>query len=163
MLAALYDQVGDSAFSLAMRIVEKPNLAEKIVAEVFAQIYGEHEVGADLNQSGARVLALVRQRAIVRRHGEQGGTWRQHERAAVEIPELAHGDSRPLLGATQQARLRQALAQLPPTERLAVELIYFEGLTQDELADRINATVDDVRHKVTRGLSVLRDTLQVRS
>ena len=163
MLAALYDRVGESAFSLAMPILEQPDDAEDVVTSVFAQVRGEFDDAAgDAGRPAARVLSLVRQQAIVRRHGDRhdDDLARRHERAAVGIPDATHGDPPRPLTVTQQIRLRKSLAQLPPTERLAIELVFYEGLTQDEVADRMNTSAAAIRQKVTGGLNALQEVMQ---
>ena len=162
MLATLFDRVGESAFSLAARILDRPEDAEDVVTSVFAQVRGEFDgADGDTRRAASRVLSLVRQRAIVRRHGNRplDDIARTHERAAVGIPNPTQGDLPGLLTAAQQVRLRQSLAQLPPTERLAIELVFYEGLTQDEVADRMNASADAVRQKVTHGLKALQGAM----
>ena len=160
MLGALYDRVAEPAYSLAVRILERPEAAEEIVAAVFAQVRDQADVAdPDIDQLGAVVLSLVRQRAIVRRNADAAskvGTKR--ERAAVEIPEPTSGRREPLLSPAKRLRLRQSLAQLAPEERTAIELVFFEGLTQDELADRLTLPMDAVRRNVEHGLLTLSDT-----
>lgn len=158
MLGALYDRVAGPAYSLAVRILERPEAAEEVVAAVFAQVRDEaNGASPDIDELGASVLSLIRQRAIVQRNTDAAirGAGAKRERAAVEIPEPTYGRQVQLLSPAEQVRLRQALAQLSPEERAAIELVYFEGLTQDELADRMTATIDAVRRYVQNGLLTL--------
>lgn len=161
MQRALYDRVAGTAYSLAVRILERPEAAEEVVAAVFAQVRDEADgASPDIDKLGASVLSLIRQRAIVQRNTDAAtrGTGVKRERAAVEIPEPTYGRQPQLLSPAEQVRLRQALAQLAPEERAAIELVYFEGLTQDELADRLTTTIDTVRHHVQHGLLTLDGT-----
>ncbi len=161
MLGALYDRVAEPAYSLAVRILEQPEAAEEIVASVFAQVRDEAGgADPDVDQLGAIVLSLVRQRAIVRRNADAAASnvGTKRERAAVEIPEPTYGSREPLLSRAERLRLRQSLAQLAPEERTAIELVFFEGLTQDELADRLTLTIDVVRRNVEHGLHTLGST-----
>ena len=164
MLEALFDRVGGPAFSLAVRILGNPEVAEEIVGSVFTQVKGELDTANyEVDRLGARVLSLVRQRAIVRRHSDRAsrGLGTKGERAAVEIPDPAHGRRLPLLTDAQRSQLRRSLAELPAAERSAVELAFFEGLTQDDLAEKLNLTVEAVRQRVTAGLRTLRDDMRV--
>ena len=161
MLGALYDRVAEPAYSLAVRILEQPEAAEEIVASVFAQLRQETGVAnPDVDQLGAVVLSLVRQRAIVRRNTDAAASnvGTKPERAAVEIPEPTYGRREPLLSPAERLRLRQSLAQLAPEERTAIELVFFEGLTQDELADRLTLPIEAVQRNVENGLHTLRGT-----
>ena len=164
MLAVLYDRIGEPVFSLAARILKEHEVAEEVVAAVFTQVREEAAVSDDaINQLGARVLSLVRQRAIVRRHSDLAthDIEDKHECVAVEIPNHAHGRRPTLLTPLERASLRQSLAQLPSPERVAVELVFFEGWTQDELADKLHTTVAIVRQRINRGLTTLRDSVPI--
>ena len=161
MLGALYDRVAEPAYSLAVRILRRPETAEEIVAAVFMQVRDEVDATSpDVDQLGATVLSLVRQRAIVRRNAEAAASSAEtrRERAAVEIPEPTSGHREPLLSPAERRRLQQSLEQLAPEEREAIELVFFEGLTQDEIADRLTLPVDAVRRNVEQGLHALGDT-----
>lgn len=157
MIGALYDRVAEPAYSLAVRVLGQPEAAEEIVAAVFAQVRNESEVAnLDVDEQGAVVLSLVRQRAIVRRNADAAAKFgTKRERAAVEVPEPTAGHREALLSPAEGLRLRQSLAQLASEERAAIELVYFEGLTQDELADRLTLPIDVVRRQVEHGLRTL--------
>jgi len=160
MLGTLYDRVAEPAYSLAVRILRRPEAAEEIVAAVFVQVRDKVDVASpDVDQLGATVLSLVRQRSIVRRNAEatasSAGTKR--EGAAVEIPESNSRHREPLLSPAARLRLQQSLEQLAPDERTAIEFVFFEGLTQDEIADRLTLPVDAVRRNVEHGLRALGD------
>ena len=161
MLGMVYDRVAEPAYSLATRILERPEAAEEVVAAVFAQVRDEANVAnSDVDQLGTVVLSLVRQRAIVRRNADAAASkvGTKRERAAVEIPEPTSGRRESLLSPAERLRLQQSLAQLAPEERTAIELVFFEGLTQDELADRLTQPIDIVRRNVEHGLQTLAGT-----
>ncbi len=161
MLSIVYDRVAEPAYSLAIRILERPESAEEIVAAVFEQLKDEADVSnADVDHLGAVVLSLVRQRAIVRRNADAAtskvGT--KQERAAVEIPKPTSERREPLLSPAARLRLQQSLAKLAPEERTVIELIFFEGLTQHELSDRLTLPIDTIRLNVEHGLRTLAGT-----
>ena len=159
MLATLYDRVAEPAYSLAVRILERPDAAEEVVAAVFSQLRDEADGATpDVDRLGASVLSLIRQRAIVRRNTDPAArnAETKPERAAVEIPEPTHGRGQPLLSPEERIRLQQSLMHLATEERTAIELVFFEGLTQDELADRLRVTIDTVRRNIEHGLRTLR-------
>ena len=107
MLGALYDRVAEPAYSLAVRILGQSEAAEEIVAAVFAQVRNEADVvDPDVDQLGAVVLSLVRQRAIVRRNADAAASnvGTKRERAAVEIPEPTYGSREPLLSRAERLR-----------------------------------------------------------
>ena len=159
MLAELYDSVGETAYSLAMRILDQPEEATLVVASAFSSI--QEISDGDITKCSVQLLALVRQQAISRRHADR---LREHQgssskRTMIRIPDAAHGSYPPVLSTVLQTRLRDALAELRPDERTAIELIYFEGLNQVEVADRLDSTAEIARLRVTKGMFKLRDTI----
>jgi RNA polymerase sigma-70 factor (ECF subfamily) len=157
MLGALYDRVAESAYSLAILILGQPGAAEEIVASVFEQVRNEADIAhSDVDQLGVTVLSLVRQRAIVRRNANNAASFgTNRERASSEIPKPTSGHREALLSPADGLRLQRSLAQLAAEERTAIEWTFFEGLTQEELADRLDLPIDAVRRHVEHGLHTL--------
>src|SRR5512136_308626 len=138
-LSALYDRYSRLAFSLAMRIVGERSLAEEITADAFVSVW--RAAGSFTEERGRFVtwlLSVVRHRAIdeLRRLNVRP------EGSAVELNEALQSAALPdemddLMDVRQrQVAVRSALASLPPLQRQALELAYFGGLTQQEIADK---------------------------
>ena len=160
MLSTLYDRVAEPAYSLAIRILGQPKAAQEVVTLVFDEIRGDAEdVHADIDLLGNTVLSLVRQRALTRRHSEADShaIGSKTESRIVLIPEPTGGHRQPLMSRQEHTQFLQALSQLEPEERNAVDLVFFEGLTQDELKDRLHITSDRIRQNVEHALQKLRD------
>ena len=161
MLAMVYDRVAEPAYSLAIRILKRPESAEEIVAAAFEQLNDEVDVSnADVDHLGAIVLSLIRQRAIVRRNTDAATSEvdTKRERPAVEIPKPTSEWRERLLSPAARLRLQQSLAQLASEERTAIELVFFEGLTQYEVSDRLTLPIDTIRLNVEHGLRTLAGT-----
>ena len=77
------------------------------------------------------------------------------------LPELLHGSERPLgySLAETSVLIEQVLSHLQPRQRQTIELVYYEGLTAEEVSSRTGETVRVVRHNLYRGLEKLRKAL----
>jgi RNA polymerase sigma-70 factor (ECF subfamily) len=82
---------------------------------------------------------------------------RRRSRPARTAP--ADGDARDRTGATGRERVLAALAQLPDQEREAIELAYYGGYTQSELAARLGQPLGTIKSRMFAGLSRLRELL----
>jgi RNA polymerase sigma-70 factor (ECF subfamily) len=142
-LGVLYDDYGRAAYGLAFRILRDEALAEAAVEEAFLAVWrSAGSDGPERAKPAALILGLVHRRAVelMRRHN------RRHDRAGTE--ELDRADERSVL--------HEALAQLPDTERQALELAYYGGYTQSELAERLGVPIGTVSRHIASGLARLR-------
>jgi RNA polymerase sigma factor (sigma-70 family) len=143
-LGVLYDAYGRPAYGLAFRILRDEALAEAAVEEAFLAVWrSAGSGGPERAKPAAWILGLVHRRAVelMRRHN------RAHRRAGTE--ELERADERSVV--------EDALAQLPNTERQALELAYYGGYTQSELAERLGVPLGTVKSRMFSGLSRLRE------
>ncbi|HST25849.1 MAG TPA: sigma-70 family RNA polymerase sigma factor [Gaiellaceae bacterium] len=158
-LAELYDRYGRVAYGLALRIVRDPALAEDAVQEAFVTVWRTAgNFRSDRAKPSTWILTLVHRRAVdvVRRE--------ERRRAAPlegnEEPEgygLATDEEIEL---TDRRRLvQEALRQLPDDQREALELAYYGGLTQSELAERLAVPLGTIKSRMFTGLRRLRDLL----
>lgn len=163
----LYDRHGAVLFALARRIVREPADAEEVVMEAFAQAWRDaarFEPGR--GSVAGWLVTIVRSRALdhVRARGRR---WRITGHAARAEPEGA-----PALGMRsdnpaaapeleeRRTRVRAALDALPPVQREAIELAYYEGLTQSEIAARLEAPLGTVKTRIRSAMEQLRQALQ---
>ena len=165
-LARLYDSLGGPLYSLAVQIVRDPGDAQDIVQDIFLQLW---QTAATYNTSRGTVFGwaatLTRNRAIDRVRMRK----RRSELLAESAPELQPAasagadDSAASLWIREKAgAVRTALGQLAPEQRSAIELAFFSGLTQLEIAARLNEPLGTVKARIRRGLLKLRDILPTR-
>lgn len=162
-LGALYDRYNRLAFSLAVRIVGDRALAEEITADSFVNVWrASGSYSTERGRFVAWLMSVVRHRAI----DELRRLSVRPEGSAVELDEAiqtaAHPDG---LDETLDARRRQqvvrsVLAGLPTPQREALELAYFGGLTQQEIATRTGTPLGTVKTRMRLGLLKLREELR---
>jgi RNA polymerase sigma-70 factor (ECF subfamily) len=104
----------------------------------------------------ARTRAIDKLRSRRARSGEQPVG---DARAAIDVPDAARDAAAELIDAEQARRVQRALDQLPLVQRLAIELAYYEGLTQREIADRLEEPLGTVKTRIRRALLKLREAL----
>src|SRR5436189_1327104 len=159
-LAELYDRYGRITFSLIVRIVRDAGTAEDLVQETFLRVWNRvHGFDAQKGSIGPWLLAVARNRAIDYLRSAGG-----RERNAVEYEETDHPAlycdmERELLTSDAVRRVKTAVEKLSPNHRQVIELAYFEGLSQTEMAERMGQPLGTVKTWVRAALKTLRDEL----
>lgn len=158
-LGALYDLHGRLVYTLALRIVGDPAEAEEVVQDVFLQVW---RGAARYDKSRATVagwlLMMARSRAIDRVRARQArpiGT-AASEIAFASLPDAAAGQEARAITSQACERLTAALRELPDAMRAAIELAYYEGLTQSAIAERLGEPLGTVKTRVRTALQKLR-------
>lgn len=159
-LAELYDRYGGMVFRLILRMVADPGVAEDLVQETFIRVW--NRAGAVDPERGAAapwLLAIARNRAID--HLRVQGRHRINTIMVDEIesPEFFvdfPADS-PEFDLARQ--VKRAFEQLSPQQREAIELAYFEGMTQAEIAQRMGQPLGTVKSWMRRGFQQMRGVL----
>ena len=136
-LAAVYDRHIRLVFGLAMRVLQDQGDAEDVVQEVFSQAWTQAKrYDATRDSVSSWLLMMSRRQAIDRlrsRRAKPDSAPLPHDTAVVDLPDPAQGAEHGVLTAESASGLRVALAALPLTQRVAIELAYFEGLTQTQI------------------------------
>jgi RNA polymerase sigma factor (sigma-70 family) len=157
-LAELYDRYGRQAYGLALRVLRDQALAEDAVQEAFLTVWrSAARFVPERGKASTWILTLVHRRAVdlVRREErrradtleqapEQGGGGAADEQAWLRL---------------QRERVQHALKQLPDQQREAIELAYYGGFTQSELAERLGQPLGTIKSRMFMGLSRLRELL----
>lgn len=149
-LAAIYDRYAGFAYGLALRILRDRLEAEDAVQEAFVQLWRQADRYQPSRGSPAAWLCtIVRTRALdrVRR--------RASRREQPEPPAVA-GD---VTDAAAVLTVRKALQALSEDQRRALELAYYEGLTQSEIAHRLGEPLGTVKTRIRAAMMRLREEL----
>jgi RNA polymerase sigma-70 factor (ECF subfamily) len=162
-MAKLYDLHGRAVFSLALRIVRDQADAEDVTQDVFAQAWRQAErYDRARGAVGAWLLNMARSRAIDRLRTRRGAAVVSTDDATMPAGHLASDAPAPdviVEYGARAARVREALDALPFLQRAALELAYFEGMSQSEIAARLEQPLGTVKTRMRLGLMKLREAL----
>jgi RNA polymerase sigma-70 factor (ECF subfamily) len=158
-LAELYDRVGRIAYGLALRVLRDERHAEDAVQEAFLQVWRSAATfRAERAKASTWILTLVHRRAVdlVRREERRQADPLTDDSAAGIAPEET--DEAAWLR-FERERVQAALKQLPDVQREALELAYYGGFSQSELADRLGVPLGTIKSRMFAGLARLRELL----
>jgi RNA polymerase sigma factor (sigma-70 family) len=156
-LGRLYDRFGRVAYGLALRVLRDERLAEDAVQDAFVAVWRQ-AASFRPERANARtwVLTFVHRRAVdlVRREER-----RRAEPLAPETePAAGSADEAAELRERREA-VQRALAQLPEEQRRPIELAYYGGFSQSELAERLGEPLGTIKSRMFTGLKRLRELL----
>ena len=158
-LAAVYDRYRLILFGLLLRILHSRAEAEDCLQEVFLQVWRK---AADFDEARGRpftwLVTLARSRAIdrLRALGSRDRTALDAAREVVEETSDAVTDA---IRSERSAVVRRALDSLPEEQRRVLEMAYFDGLTQSEIAGQLGQPLGTVKTRTRSGMIKLRELL----
>jgi len=159
-LEGLYDRYGVLVYSTALQVTREVHLAEDIAQEVFLRIWRHPD--RYVPQRGSFVpwlLSVARNGAVdqVRSRGR-----RQRHQTGGEVPErgfpTGDRDDPALIAelADERQRVQQALSRLPAKQRQTIEMAYFGGYSQQEIAILTSEPLGTVKTRIRLGMRKLR-------
>ena len=159
-IAALYDRYGGLAFALAYRILGDRGAAEDVVQDAFLSVWrraGSFQTGRGSVRTW--LLSIVHHRAIDRLRGTAGRARQDAPLDEVDRVAAAADPWREVSTTLQRESLKSGLATLPDAQRETIELAYFGGYTQNEIAQRMAVPLGTVKGRMRIGLQKLRSVL----
>jgi RNA polymerase sigma-70 factor (ECF subfamily) len=163
----LYDRWSPFLHALAMQIVGDADDAEEVLEETFWQAWRQADRYEHWRGAVSTWLSMIaRSRALDRVRARR----RVREDRYEELPEPAEGEGGDALpgspfeaaaDAERRVLVARALAQLPAEQRQTVELAYFRGMSQSEIAEHTGQPLGTVKTRARLALQKLRDTLSV--
>ena len=153
---ALYRRYARPVFGLALRRLGDRGRAEEAVQETFASVWRSARTYQPDRGPGAPWLYAVARNAIV------DGARTRVEPVTAESSDEPSGDAGPAERAEQSWtswRVHRALEELPETERIVLELAYWRGLSQSEIATRLRIPLGTVKTRTRSGLRRLAELL----
>lgn len=158
-LSTLYDRYRLILFGLILRILHSQQEAEDVLQEVFLQVWRR---ASDFDETRGRpftwLVTLARSRAIDRLRS-LGSRERTAQEAARNVPDSISDAADDAFKSEQGEIVRNALRELPDEQRRTLLLAYFEGLTQSEIAERLNTPLGTVKTRMRSGMIKLREIL----
>ena len=164
-LGELYRRYSRLVYSLAMKMLAEPGLAEEISLDVFTRVWEQgHTYRADQAKASTWLTSITRYRCIdvIRRQKtfpaiQQIPNWDETIQPAAPVKESPEEKTQLSM---QQTRIRAALSQLPDDQRKALALAYFKGLTHRQIADTLDQPLGTVKTRIRLALQKLREVLQ---
>lgn len=152
--ARLYELVGGRLLAVARRIVRRTDLAEDVVQESFLRIWrSAHQYDPAKGPAYAWLVRIVRNRAL---SAKMRASKHDNGRAELDAERLTFDGPDPtaqVVRSEEARRVNACLVNLPLNHRRSVALVYFEGLTHKELAERLDVQLGTAKSWVRRGLA----------
>lgn len=163
-LAALYERYSRAVFSFSLRIVGDTQVAEEILQEVFVRVW--QQGGSFQAARGTLItwlLSITHNLSIdeVRRRKRrpQKAESEEPESILAGLPDEGLGVEEEVWLSSLRISIQDALRQLPSAQREAIELAYFQGLTQREIADTLGEPLGTIKTRMRLGMLKLREQL----
>jgi RNA polymerase sigma-70 factor (ECF subfamily) len=155
-----YDRYASLVFTLAVRLLGVRSEAEDLLQEVFLQVWRQaNTYRQERGSPEAWIITITRSRAI-----DKLRSLRRRDRSVVSAAEAsrAEGDerlARETMASEARLTVHGALAGLPEAQRTVMELAYFDGLTQSEIAARLGEPLGTVKTRMRTAIERLRGLL----
>jgi RNA polymerase sigma-70 factor (ECF subfamily) len=167
-LELLYDRHANTIYNLVFRIVKDGTVAEGIMQETFLQVWQKAHEYAGTGVGAAWMFRIARNKSLdqLRRNKARPVS---AEKAIEEHYGLTDApsdgvDLTPVEASVERSYsrsyIRAALAQIPPDQRLCLELAYFEGMSQSQIAEYTNTPLGTIKTRVRMGMQKLEHILR---
>jgi RNA polymerase sigma factor (sigma-70 family) len=164
-LKAFYEQYHKLVFSYALKILNCRDEAEEVTLEVFWQIW--QQAGQYSQKRGsvnAWLIMMTRSRAIDRRRARERRTSILQpidtETIGDQSSDVSFDPEKNLYGHERQRAVLDALAEMSEKQRQAIELAFFNGLSQSEIATFLQEPLGTVKTRIRTGMQALREKLK---
>jgi RNA polymerase sigma-70 factor, ECF subfamily len=160
-LGVFYDRWAARVNGLAIMLLKDPREAEEVTEDTFWQAWRQSpSFDASRGAAGSWLMMIARSRSLDRIRARK----RRREESIDDVPSgnpaiVEQPVERDLDADSRGAVVRRALSGLPADQREAIELAYFGGLSQTEIADRKQLPLGTVKTRIRLGMARLRDAL----
>jgi len=162
--SVVYDRYADLVFSATLRILANSHAAEDVTQDIFVRLWRRPEMFvAERGRFVSWLMSVARHRAVdeVRARGRRGRYEAPPESDALAYAVIDQGNdpAREAQAKDDRTAVRLALAGLPREQRMALELAYFGGLTQQEIAVQLGEPLGTIKTRIRLGMQKLRRAL----
>jgi RNA polymerase sigma-70 factor (ECF subfamily) len=158
--AALYQATANRLFGICLRVLAQRAEAEDALQDVYTTVWRKAAQFDRAKASAAAWLAMIaRNKAIDRLRAMPIQQGRVNFEIANEVEDSAPSPAQAVQSATERAQLEHCLERLEPKRRSLIRAAFFDGLTYEELAARIEAPLGTIKSWIRRGLLQLRECL----
>ena len=161
----LYDRYSSTVYGLLLRILANPEDAQEVLQETFVKAWSSAKMfDAVRGSEVAWLISIARSRGIDRLRSRKIRVDREND-AGREISihssfvDKSTGADQ-AIQAEERTAVRGALAELPEAQRVALELAYFEGMSQSEIAERLGEPLGTIKTRMQLGMKKLRERLR---
>jgi RNA polymerase sigma-70 factor, ECF subfamily len=159
-LADAYDLYGRIAFVLIVRIVRNAAIAEDLVQETFLRVWNRvDQIGEKYGVIGPWLLAIARNSALDYVKSGAARFMNPKPISDADVPPVTIDHQIQL--SERVRHLNQACETLPPNQRQVIELAYYEGLSQQEIAERLSEPLGTIKGRMRLALQRLRAAIDI--
>jgi len=154
-MAELYDRYSSIVYSVALRVLQDAGAAEDVLQDIFMQLWrNPGAFDASRGNMGAWLAVIARHRAIDALRKRRPESDIENVVVSVE-PDLASDAER----SRAMTKVRGALETMSASQRTALEMAYFDGLTHAEIAEKTGEPLGTIKTRIRTGLMSLRKVL----
>ncbi len=158
--ARLYDATSRNVFGIVLRVLRDHAQAEEITQEVYVEAWRlAKRFDSTQGSVSAWLNTMAHRRAVDRVRSAERRTQREHRHFELQADVVAADPSDQVVANDEGRRVRNALAQLSEGQRTAVELAYFQGKTQREVAEHLQVPLGTVKTRIRDAMQRLRQQL----
>lgn len=159
-MATLYDLTSAKVYGLALRVLRNPAHAEEVTQEIYVEAWQRSDTFQPGRGSALSWLLTITHRRAVDRVRSAEASAKRDQAYGADDPAASPVDPADQAVATIEAeRVRGALTSLTDTQRQAVELAYYDGLTHREVAHALDVPLGTAKARIRDGLIRLRSAL----
>lgn len=159
-LETLFDRYGDLVYSVCMRMVNDSQLAEDLSQEVFLRLWRRPELFDAQKGKFSTWLASIARHRSIDENRSRGRRFRYESPPSLSNADALSGASTgedvTAVYSNDKVIVEKALAALPAEQRLVIDLAYFGGYTQQEIAAGLHLPLGTVKTRIRLGMQKLR-------
>ncbi|BAX98709.1 ECF RNA polymerase sigma factor SigK [Mycobacteroides stephanolepidis] len=158
--AALYDHTRSRVYGLVLRVLRDPGYSEETTQEIYLQIWRSAQsydptAGSPL----AWIMTLAHRRAIDRVRSEQSAADRESRYGVATVERAADEVTESVIRNEEQRQVTECLDTLTDTQRQCLHLAYYDGLTYNQVSQRLAANLATIKSRMRDAIKALRRCL----